>query len=197
MILIRWIALSTLWTTVARTTNYMKTSSWELLSYAIQEYQALEACLLGPTIAVGFSELIVRLNLQFSVNSYLVTRLLIGMDLELFHFLFVTTKGAWFFSIGFKRYIKSHFSAYMWREKNTLKLVLSIMFLSFPISSVTSDLILPLPSHPLCSHFGWQSKASAKREGQVTCPEVHWKKKETCLPFTSANRSVKGHPTRI
>ena len=139
MILIRWIALSTLWTTVARTTNYMKTSPWELLSYAIQEYQALEACVLGPTIAVGFSELIVRLNLQFSVNSYLVTRLLIGMDLGLFHSLFVTTKGAWFFSIGFKRYIKSHFSAYMWREKNTLKLVLSIMFLSFPISSVTSE----------------------------------------------------------
>ena len=57
-----------------------------LLNDVIQESQALETRPSGPTIAVGFSEWIVRFNLQFSVNNYLVTRLLIGMDLELFSF---------------------------------------------------------------------------------------------------------------
>ena len=32
-----------------------------------------------------------RFNLQFSVNNYLVTRLLIGMDLELFSFKFTSS----------------------------------------------------------------------------------------------------------
>ena len=57
-----------------------------LLNDVIQESQALETRPSGPTIAVRFSELMVRFNLQFSVNNYLVTRLLVGMDLELFSF---------------------------------------------------------------------------------------------------------------
>jgi len=57
-----------------------------VLNDVIQESQALETRPSGPTIAVGFSELIVSFNLQFSFNNYLVTRLLIGMDLDLFSF---------------------------------------------------------------------------------------------------------------
>ena len=57
-----------------------------VLNDVMQESQTLETRPSGPTIAVGLSELIVHFNLQFSFNNYLVTRLLIGMDLELFSF---------------------------------------------------------------------------------------------------------------
>ena len=91
-----------------------------LLNDVVQESQALQTRPWGPTIAVGFSELIVRFNLQFSVNNYLVTRLLIGMDLELFSFKFTSSlyppKVRGFSQLASYVTSRAIFPANMWRE---------------------------------------------------------------------------------